>query len=65
MGNFPENLRNVRTTKGFTLRKLAELTGLDATQICHYEKGVHFPSIIVLEWLCEALGVSSKDLLGF
>lgn len=65
MGNFPENLRTIRQRKGLTQCELGKITGLTNQQIYRYEKGENDPSIVVLEWLCQALGVSSKELLGF
>lgn len=65
MGDFSKNLRHIRRSKDLTLMQLAEMTGICLSQLSNYERGVSNPNILCLEWLCIALGVSSKDLLGF
>ena len=65
MPNFPKRLKKIRKSKGWTQKQLAEKSGISNFLISRYEKGVHFPNIVTLEWLCKALEVSSKDLLGF
>lgn len=65
MPNFPKRLKKIRKSKGWTQKQLAEKSGINHFLINRYEKGVHSPSIITFEWLCKALEVSSKDLLGF
>ena len=65
MGNFPKRLRTIRKKRKLTQRKLAELSGISDVQISKYENGDAAPTITFLEWLCTALEVSSKDLLGF
>lgn len=63
--SFPHRLRCIRKRKGLTQIELGKITGLNHQQIYRYEKGENDPSIVVLEWLCKALDVSSKELLGF
>ena len=65
MGNFPENLRTIRQRKGLTLMELSEISGIPYQSLSKYERAENNPSVVVLEWLCTALGVSSKELLGF
>jgi transcriptional regulator with XRE-family HTH domain len=65
MPNFPKRLKKIRKSKGWTQKQLAEKSGIAVYLICRYEKGIHYPNIIGFEWLCKALEVSSKDLLGF
>lgn len=62
---FPERLKRIRKSKGLSQCKLAEIVGIEQMRISNYENNKSSPSIDVLEWLCQALGVSSKDLLGF
>ena len=65
MGNFSKNLRHIRRSKDLTLMQLAEMTGICLSQLSNYERGISNPNILYFEWLCKALDVPSKDLLGF
>lgn len=63
--SFPERLRKIRKSKNLTQGQLAEKSGIGKCLICLYEKGKTTPSILSIEWLCGALGVSASELLGF
>lgn len=65
LDNFSKRLRKIRKSKGLTQKQLAEKIGIELPIISWYETGKHSPRIEYLEWLCKALEVSSKDLLGF
>ena len=65
LNSFSKRLRKIRKSKGLTQGQLAEKIGINQSLINRYKKGVHSPNIITFEWLCKALEVSSKDLLGF
>lgn len=62
---FGKRLRRIRKEKGISQMELSFISGLPQCQLSGYEKDCHCPSIIVLEWLCEALKVSASELLGF
>lgn len=51
-------LKEIRTTKGFTQKELAEKVGVDTSSISKYETGVAEPSYEVLMKLARVLGVS-------
>jgi transcriptional regulator with XRE-family HTH domain len=51
-------LKELRKTKGYTQKELAEIIGVDTSSISKYEKGVAEPSFEVVKKLAAALGVS-------
>lgn len=65
MPNFPKRLKKIRKSKGLTQKELADKIGINKSYVSRYEKGEHLPSLVIFEWICQALEVSSKDLLGF
>lgn len=62
---FAYRLLMIRTQKGMAQGELAEKIGIPQSQISRYEKGKLQPTITTLEWLCDALGVTATELLGF
>lgn len=62
---FGVRLRKVRMEKGFSIRKLAKKIGIEFCRISDYEKGKHIPNVTTLEWICDALGVTATELLGY
>ena len=63
--SFPERLKKIRKRKGLTQTQLAKNIGISYQQISFYETGRHTPTMAALEWLCQALGVSATELLGY
>jgi transcriptional regulator with XRE-family HTH domain len=59
-----ERLKIAREEKGLTQQQLADLAGLDKTQISRYEHEKHDPSTRILETLADLVGVSTDYLLG-
>ena len=53
-----EKIKLKRKGKGFTQKKLGELTGIHETTIKHYELGLRNPKIITLKKLAIALNAS-------
>ncbi|WP_084013759.1 cupin domain-containing protein [Leisingera methylohalidivorans] len=53
-----EDIRDLRKSKGLTLGKLAELTGLSTGFISQIERGQNRPSVTALFKISRALGVS-------
>lgn len=62
---FGQRLRRIRKAKKFTQIALAKRVGIANARICEYEYDRHVPNIVVLEWLCKALGVTATEMLGF
>jgi transcriptional regulator with XRE-family HTH domain len=62
---FGYRLHQIRTKKGMLQQELAEKIGIPASQISRYEKGKLSPTITTLEWICDALGVTATELLGY
>ena len=60
---FAANLRKVRTAKGFSQEKLAELCDLHRTYVSSVERGERNISIDNMERLARALGVDIRELL--
>jgi transcriptional regulator with XRE-family HTH domain len=60
---FGERLREVRLEKKLSQEKLAELAGLHRTYVSSVERGERNISLLNIEKLADALGVSLKDLM--
>lgn len=66
MDMFSSNLKAIRTDKGLTQVKLAELIGMTQTTVAGWETRNKKPkSQETIDTLCDALGVTEKDLFGF
>lgn len=59
-----DRIHNLRTGKHWTQEHLAQLTGLSATWICHFECGRRNPTIGKLAELAKVLGTTTDYLLG-
>jgi transcriptional regulator with XRE-family HTH domain len=62
--NFGQNLRLVRRKKGYTLDRLAEISGISKRMISHYETRAKRPSLDKINILADALNVSIDELTG-
>lgn len=67
-----ETRRRVRVTitkwrhdRELTLEQVEVLTGISQKTLSHYEDGSYLPTISSLYKICEGLGVSSSEILGF
>ena len=60
-----ENIRKVRDLKGFSQQVLAESIGLSQKQLSRIETNQVSPTFDTLEKICEALGITLKNLLQF
>ena len=58
-----ENIRKVRDLKGFSQQALAESIGLSQKQLSRIETNQVSPTFDTLEKICEALGITLKNLL--
>lgn len=61
---FAENLKYLRTKKGLSQNKLAELANVNQASINRWEAKEMSPSLDNVNDLANALGVSVGDLLG-
>lgn len=50
-----------RTAKGYSTNKLALLSGISQSYLREVELGNKNPTVEVLSYLCDALGISLKD----
>jgi transcriptional regulator with XRE-family HTH domain len=60
---FGKRLREIRTRKGISQEKLAELAGLHRTYVSSVERGERNISLVNIESLAEALGVPMAALM--
>jgi transcriptional regulator with XRE-family HTH domain len=60
---FKDNLKRIRTEKGFTQASLAEAIGNSYRNVQNWEQGQREPSLQSLRDLAGALGVSLADLV--
>lgn len=60
-----EKLRTIRTQRNFSLRSLAELSGLSINTLSLIEKGKSSPSVSTLQRLALALDVPIADFFSF
>ena len=61
---FPDNVKDMRTTLDITQEELAERSGLHITAISHIETGAREPGLTNFVRLCKGLGCSAKSLIG-
>jgi len=57
---FAEQLSTIRQERGLSQGKLAKLSGIDRTTICHYEAGRRHPGLFAAAALDRALGAGGK-----
>jgi len=60
---FGRLLRGIRERKGISQEKLAELAGLHRTYVSTVERGLRNISLLNIEKLAIALGVSMKEFM--
>lgn len=61
---FGEILRRLREDKGLSQQELADLAGIQASAVSHFELGRRLPSFENIRRLADALKVTSDYLLG-
>jgi transcriptional regulator with XRE-family HTH domain len=59
---FGKRVRDLRKKKGLSQEAFADSCGLDRTYVSGIERGVRNPSLVNLEKLADALGVSLSDM---
>lgn len=60
---FGEKLKETRTQKGLSQEKLAFKSGLHRTYISDIERGARNVSLVNIEKIAKALGISNSELL--
>ena len=63
--DFGKSLKAIRTLKGITQEKLAELIGIEQRQLSRIETGKSFISFGTLEKICLVLDVAPAELFKF
>ena len=60
---YSNKIKQVRESKGITLSKLSQLTGISSGYLCHLEKGSRKnPSIVVMNKISDALNKSITEI---
>lgn len=62
--DFSTRLRELRTEKGISQKKLADLAGISQASIFYWEKGTRKPKLEQLYRVASALGVSPNDFFS-
>lgn len=62
MGNFPNNLANLRSKRQLTQEALAKRVGISQSAIWQYENGEATPKIEIAIKLAECLGTTVENL---
>ncbi len=60
-----ENIRRLRKEKGWSQRKLSELSGVSHTQIANYETNRTKPTLETIVKIANALDVNISELLDY
>lgn len=58
-------LRQLRKSKKLTMKKLAEIAGIDYGAYTHYERGDRSMLACTLDLLCKALDTTPNVLMGY
>ena len=61
---FAHRIKNLRSEKGYSQKKLGELVGVSKVSIFNYENNLQQPSVEILIKLAKALNCSVDYLLG-
>ncbi len=61
---FCQNLRSMRAAGSLTQEAMADRLGMTQPQYAKIENGSHVPSLVTVERITIALGVSVAELLG-
>lgn len=61
---YRDRLKQARLNSGYTQAQLGELSGVDKTSICAYEKGTRTPTLETFVALSHALNLEPNYLLG-
>lgn len=56
------NMRRMRTAKGISQARLAELAGIDRTYVSRLERMIENPSVAILDKIALALNITTAEL---
>ena len=59
-----QNLRRLRTEKGWSQEEYADRAGIHRTYISDIERGAQNPTIMIVEKLAQALDVTAAELVA-
>ena len=62
--NLGERIIELRTSKGLTTNKLANLAGVSQSHLREIELGKRNPTVETLSYFCDVLGVSLSDFFA-
>lgn len=62
---FDRRLAHARKAKGLTISQLADRTNISQNVLGYYENGERAPGITTIKLLCEGLGCTASELMGF
>jgi transcriptional regulator with XRE-family HTH domain len=57
------NVRQIRTKKGLTQERFAEISGFSQQYVSDLERGLRNPTVVTVYELAKALGVSHMELV--
>lgn len=61
--NIGEKLKTSREAKGWTLKRVSDLTGITEVSLSRYENNKRNPDAVILEKLCRVYDISADWLL--
>ena len=61
---FARRLKRYRKKAGLTQKEFADKAGIAIQSVEHYEGGKNYPSVFILQCMCDTLGCRSDDLIG-
>lgn len=59
-----ERIKTYRTAKGYTVNKLANLSGISQSYLREIELGNRNPTVEILSLICDALEITLKDFFN-
>lgn len=63
MKTFHTNIQAILSDHGWTIKDLADAIGMDRSSLSKVIRGVHSPTLTVVEKIATALGVQTFELL--
>lgn len=63
MSTFAKNIEMILEERGWTKQQLADSLGMDRSSLSKIIRGVHSPSLVMLERIAKALEVEAFELL--
>ena len=61
---FARRLRHYRRKANLSQKEFANKSGIAIQSIERYEIGHHYPSVLLLQYMCETLNCTSDELIG-